>query len=72
MKEQASREGVDDAHLQQAKAKLAVLEEQRVDLSTSFDQLLEGIGSGTRRMKVYRQMKLYNDPATNPALYKNK
>lgn len=72
MKEQASRKGVDDDHLQQAKSKLAVLEEQRIDLSTSFDQLLEGIGSGTWRMKVYRQMKLYNDPATNPALYKNK
>ena len=61
----------DDDHLKQAEAKLAVLHEQRVDLSASFDQLLEEIGTGIRRMKVYRQMKLYNDPATNPALYKN-
>ena len=72
MQEQASRQGVDEEHLKQAESKLAVLQEQRVDLSTSFDQLLAGIGSGKRRMKVYRQMKLYNDPATNPALYKNK
>jgi len=72
MQEQASRQGVDEDHLRQAGSKLAVLQEQRVDLSTSFDQLLTGIAAGNRRMKVYRQMKLYNDPTTNPALYKNK
>ena len=72
MQEQVERNNVDDSHVQQVQAKLAVLLEQQSDLSTSFDQLLDDIGSGRRKMKVYRQMKLYNDPATNPVLYKNK
>ena len=72
MQEQAERDNVDDSHVKQVQAKLAVLLEQQSDLSTSFDQLLDDIGSGRRKMKVYRQMKLYNDPATNPVLYKNK
>lgn len=72
MKEQASRTNVDEEHKASANAKLAVLEEQQTDLSTSFDELLADIGDGKRRMKVYRQMKLYNDPSTNPALYAKK
>ncbi|RLD19848.1 MAG: hypothetical protein DRI71_11190 [Bacteroidetes bacterium] len=72
MQEQTGRDNVEAAHIQQVNAKLEVLLEQQKDLSTSFDQLLEDIGSGKRKMKVYRQMKLYNDPATNPVLYKNK
>ncbi len=72
MQEQASRTDVADAHRQQAEAKLAVLLEQQTDLSASFDQLLADIAAGRKVMKVYRQMKLYNDPATNPVLYKNK
>jgi Protein of unknown function (DUF4254) len=72
MQEQATRENVDAEHLQKAQAKLSVLNEQQLDLSTSFDELIADIGNGKRRMKVYRQMKLYNDPATNPVLYKNK
>ena len=72
MQEQVGRDNVDPDHIQQVEAKLAVLHEQQTDLSTSFDQLLADIGSGRRTMKVYRQMKLYNDPATNPVLYKNK
>ena len=72
MREQVERDNVDTAHVQQAKAKLAVLNEQQIDLSTSFDELLADISSGKRLMKVYRQMKLYNDPTTNPVLYKNK
>jgi hypothetical protein len=47
-----------------------VLLEQQVDLSTAIDQLREDIEAGTKYMKVYRQMKMYNDPATNPVLYK--
>ena len=72
MQEQVNRENVDHDHVMQANAKLAVLTEQQADLSSSFDELLEDIGRGRRKMKVYRQMKLYNDPATNPVLYKNK
>ena len=69
MQEQASRPDVEATHLANAKVKLAVLIEQQIDLSTSFDELLADIHAGRRKMKVYRQMKLYNDPATNPALY---
>jgi len=72
MQEQATRNNVDGEHRQKAEAKLLVLKEQQVDLSTSFDELIADIGSGKCRMKVYRQMKLYNDPTTNPVLYKNK
>ena len=72
MREQVERDNVDTAHVQQAKAKLAVLNEQQIDLSTSFNELLADISNGKRLMKVYRQMKLYNDPTTNPVLYKNK
>ena len=60
----------DAAHIQKCQAKLDVLKEQQVDLSTSIDQLLEDIEAGRKYMKVYRQMKMYNDPSTNPILYK--
>ena len=72
MREQVERDNVNAVHVEQAKAKLAVLNEQQLDLSASFNELLADISDGKRVMKVYRQMKLYNDPATNPILYKNK
>lgn len=72
MAEQADRADADDAHRSKARAKLAVLLEQRRDLSTAIDQLLDDIAAGRKYMKVYRQMKLYNDPSTNPALYGKK
>ncbi|MDO4511138.1 MAG: DUF4254 domain-containing protein [Bacteroidales bacterium] len=72
MREQASRTDADAAHLERCQAKLNVLLEQRVDLTTAIDQLLEDIAAGKKYMKVYRQMKLYNDPATNPVLYGKK
>ena len=72
MREQVERDNVNVVHVEQAKVKLVVLNEQQVDLSTSFNELLADISDGKRVMKVYRQMKLYNDPATNPILYKNK
>jgi hypothetical protein len=43
--------------------------EQQDDLSNSIDELLSDIESGRKKMKVYRQMKMYNDPALNPVLY---
>ena len=70
MKEQTERKDAEAEHIQKCEAKLAVLLEQQVDLSTAIDQLLEDIEAGTKYMKVYRQMKMYNDPATNPILYK--
>lgn len=72
MAEQAERSDADEAHRERAKAKLAVLREQRADLSLAIDQLLDDIAAGRKYMKVYRQMKLYNDPSTNPALYGKK
>ena len=71
MKEQVEREGVSQEHVQKCQAKLNVLLEQQVDLSTAIDQLLADIAAGRKYMKVYRQMKMYNDPTTNPVLYKN-
>ena len=69
MKEQVERADATDEHRAKCQAKLDVLLEQQVDLSTAIDQLLEDIEAGRRYMKVYRQMKMYNDPATNPVLY---
>lgn len=59
-------------HIAKCQAKLDVLLEQRVDLTTAIDQLLDDIAAGRKYMKVYRQMKMYNDPSTNPVLYGNK
>ena len=72
MREQAERNDASQEHIQKCKAKLNILLEQHTDLSTAIDQLLEDIETGRKYMKVYRQMKMYNDPATNPVLYKNK
>lgn len=72
MKEQADRTDADAVHVEKCKAKLNVLLEQREDLTTAIDQLLEDIEAGRKYMKVYRQMKMYNDPATNPVLYAKK
>ena len=54
------------------RAKLNVLHEQRVDLTTAIDALLDDIAAGRKYMKVYRQMKMYNDTDTNPVLYQKK
>ena len=72
MKEQAERTDATLEHKEKCQAKLNVLLEQQVDLSTAIDQLLADIEAGRKYMKVYKQMKMYNDPATNPVLYANK
>ena len=69
MKEQVERPEASAEHKAKCQAKLNVLLEQQVDLSTAIDQLLEDIEAGRKYMKVYRQMKMYNDPSTNPVLY---
>ena len=69
MREQAERADASDDHRQRCQFKLNILLEQQVDLSTAIDQLLDDIQAGRKYMKVYRQMKMYNDPATNPVLY---
>ena len=70
MQEQVERKDAEPEHIQKCKAKLDVLKEQQKDLSLAIDQLLEDIEAGRKYMKVYRQMKMYNDPSTNPILYK--
>ncbi len=72
MREQADRTDAGEEHRATARGKLAVLLEQRQDLSEAIDRLLDDIAAGRKYMKVYRQMKLYNDPATNPELYKRR
>ena len=72
MREQVERKDADQAHLERCRGKLAVLLEQQRDLSTAIDQLLDDIAAGRKYMKTYRQMKMYNDPSTNPVLYKKK
>ena len=72
MREQTERTDADDAHIAKCQGKLDVLLEQRKDLTTAIDQLLDDIAAGRKFMKVYRQMKMYNDPDTNPVLYGKK
>lgn len=72
MREQAERADASEEHKARSAAKLAVLLEQRDDLTQAIDTLLNDIQDGKKYMKVYRQMKLYNDPSTNPVLYAKK
>lgn len=70
MREQVERTDASAEHIAKCRAKLDVLLEQRADLSLAIDQLLDDIAAGRKYMKVYRQMKMYNDPSTNPVLYR--
>lgn len=69
MRIEATREDADAAHKAECQKKLNVLSEQREDLSSAIDQLLTDIEAGNKYMKVYKQMKMYNDPTLNPVLY---
>lgn len=72
MREQTMRSDASENHLALCRAKLDVLLEQQKDLITAIDQLLDDIQAGRKYMKVYMQMKMYNDPSTNPILYAKK
>ncbi len=72
MDEEASRTDASPEHIAACKAKLDVLLEQRVDLSSAIDQLLDDISKGKKYMKVYKQMKMYNDDEMNPVLRNQK
>lgn len=72
MKEQTLRQDVSAEHIAKCNQKLGILLEQRNDMKLAFDELIEDIGSGARRFKVYRQMKMYNDASLNPILYAQK
>ena len=70
MEQETKREDASPEHIANCQPKLDVLLTQRVDLSGSIDELLEDIEAGRKYMKLYKQMKMYNDPALNPVLYK--
>ncbi|PWD99429.1 DUF4254 domain-containing protein [Marinilabilia rubra] len=72
MEQEVNRTDADPDHLEKCNMKLSVLLQQREDLSTAIDQLIQDIEAGRKYMKTYKQMKMYNDPALNPILYKNK
>ena len=72
MNEEATREDASPEHRQKCREKLNVLLEQRKDLSAAIDDLLADIENGDKYMKVYKQMKMYNDEELNPVLYQNK
>ena len=72
MSEEANRESAEQFHKTNCQNKLDVLYEQKMDLSTAINQLIEDIEKGNKYMKTYKQMKMYNDEELNPVLYKTK
>lgn len=72
MNAEALRSDADQKHIETCNQKLAVLLEQRKDLSAAIETLLQEMESGKKYMKVYKQMKMYNDPSLNPVLYNAK
>lgn len=71
MDEEYRREDASEDHKNSCKKKLDILLEQRKDLAEAIDELLNDISAGDKKMKVYKQMKMYNDESLNPILYKN-
>jgi hypothetical protein len=72
MTEETLRSDASEEHKTSCGVKLNILLNQRTDLSTSLDELITDIENGTKYMKVYKQMKMYNDPSLNPVLYNPK
>ncbi len=69
MQEQVNRKDADSDHIARCQAKLNVLLEQKADMQVCFDELMDDLSRGIRKMKLYRQMKMYNDASLNPVLY---
>jgi hypothetical protein len=69
--EEARRESASEAHRERNRARLALLVEQRDDLAGCLEALWDDVLHRRRRFKLYRQMKMYNDPELNPAIYKH-
>lgn len=69
MQEQAQRADAAEEHRQKARQRLAILQQQQGDLAQALEELLADIFAGRKRLKVYRQFKMYNDPALNPRIY---
>ena len=72
MSEEENRENAEQSHKLSCQKKLDVLNEQKLDLSKAIDQLIDDIEKGNKYMKIYKQMKMYNDEELNPVLYKAK
>lgn len=72
MQQEVERTDTTPEHREQCQTKLNILLEQKKDLSLAIDQLIADIEAGNKYMKVYKQMKMYNDPALNPVLYAKK
>lgn len=70
-REEAERCDASTEHCERNRARLAILTEQRADLARCLDLLWRETLTGTRRFKLYRQLKMYNDPTLNPAIYRN-
>ncbi|MFP5209552.1 MAG: DUF4254 domain-containing protein [Acidobacteriota bacterium] len=70
--EEAVRNGAPPDHASRNRERLAILQEQRADLAGCLDALWRETLGGTRRFKLYRQLKMYNDPSLNPAIYRKK
>jgi len=68
--EESRRDSATETHRQLNRQRLVLLQEQRSDLSQALDALFQDLAEGRRRFKLYRQMKMYNDPELNPAIYK--
>ncbi|HEY2881359.1 MAG TPA: DUF4254 domain-containing protein, partial [Pirellulales bacterium] len=69
MQEQLERDDVDSDHVKRVQSKLQILHTQHDDLSSALQELLDDIFAGRKRLKLYRQFKMYNDPTLNPYLY---
>ena len=68
--EEADRKHSPEGHTERNRERLAILKEQRSDLANCLDELWRQTLAGTRRFKLYRQLKMYNDPSLNPAIYR--
>ncbi|MES1224020.1 MAG: DUF4254 domain-containing protein [Bacteroidota bacterium] len=70
MQVEANRKDASEAHIENCQRKLNILLEQQADMFVAVDELLADLTAGKKRMKLYKQMKMYNDPSLNPVLYK--
>jgi len=69
-RDEAERQDAPEGHVERNRDRLSILEEQRTDLAGCLDELWAETLAGTRRFKLYRQLKMYNDPSLNPAVYR--
>jgi len=70
-REEADRTNAPSGHAERNRTRLAILQEQCTDLAACLDVLWQEVLAGSRRFKLYRQLKMYNDPSLNPAIYRN-